>query len=356
MNFLKKHGYKLIGSLLILYTLFVGLSTPLKPGITYLSTNSIDQGQYLNVMINGYNTHFKTAKDNRAWLKIDSVYAVEALKLTPISETEIMAYFLLPNFAPDSAKILPLGVLMDNSLDGHFERPSAIFYKQNSHYIQQGKMLWTQWPMNNLHTNTTFNFPYRNILQESIRNTYYHVPMWFAMIALFFYSMILAIRFIRSNDEALMIKSVALIKVGFIFGVAGLLTGALWAKYTWGQYWSFDVKQNMSAIALMIYGSLLVLRNSITDPHQANKISAAYNIFAFAALIPLIFIIPRLTDSLHPGNGGNPAFGSGDLENTMRMVFYPAVLGWILFGLWMAEITNRLDKISQKMTIFLHNK
>lgn len=67
-------------------------------------------------MINGYNTDFKTAKDNRAWLKIDSVYAVEALKLTPISETEIMAYFLLPNFAPDSAKILPLGVLMDNNL------------------------------------------------------------------------------------------------------------------------------------------------------------------------------------------------------------------------------------------------
>ena len=127
MNFLKKHGYKLIGSLLVLYTLFVGLLTPLKPGITFLSTNSIDQGQYLNVMINGYNTHFKSASDNRAWLKIDSVYAVEALKLTPISETEIMAYFLLPNFAPDSAKILPLGVLRITVSMGILSGPARFF-------------------------------------------------------------------------------------------------------------------------------------------------------------------------------------------------------------------------------------
>ena len=56
-------------------------------------------------------------------------------------------------------------------------------------------------------------------------------------------------------------------------------------------------------------------------------------------------MIPRLTDSLHPGNGGNPAFGSQDLDNTMRMVFYPSIIGFSLLGLWLAQLRYRYAKI-----------
>ena len=48
-------------------------------------------------------------------------------------------------------------------------------------------------------------------------------------------------------------------------------------------------------------------------------------------LIPLIFILPRLTDSLHPGSGGNPGFNVYDLNEQLRIVFYPAVIGFICF-------------------------
>ena len=57
---------------------------------------------------------------------------------------------------------------------------------------------------------------------------------------------------------------------------------------------------------------------------------AIYNIIAFVMMIVFIGVLPRMTDSLHPGNGGNPAFGNYDLDSNMRMVFYPAVIGWIL--------------------------
>ena len=69
---------------------------------------------------------------------------------------------------------------------------------------------------------------------------------------------------------------------------------------------------------------------------------AVYNIFAFAILIPLLFVLPRMTDSLHPGNGGNPAFGNYDLDSNMRMVFYPAVIGWILISSWIAQLRFRI--------------
>ena len=53
--------------------------------------------------------------------------------------------------------------------------------------------------------------------------------------------------------------------------------------------------------------------------------------------------------SLHPGAGGNPAFGTQDLDNTMRMVFYPAVIGWTLLGFWMGNLSHRMGRIRLKL-------
>jgi heme exporter protein C len=53
------------------------------------------------------------------------------------------------------------------------------------------------------------------------------------------------------------------------------------------------------------------------------KVSAVFNIMAYAIYIPAIFIVPRLTSSLHPGNGGNPGFDVYDLDGRMRTRFLP---------------------------------
>jgi heme exporter protein C len=121
----------------------------------------------------------------------------------------------------------------------------------------------------------------------------------------------------------------------------------VWAQFTWGDWWSGDPKQNASAIGMMIYLAYFVLRGSFQNEDQRNRISAVYNIFAFMALIPLLFILPRLTDSLHPGNGGNPGFNAYDLDNRLRMVFYPAVIGWTLLGVWIATIRMRIRRIER---------
>ena len=105
---------------------------------------------------------------------------------------------------------------------------------------------------------------------------------------------------------------------------------------------------NLAALALMIYVAYFVLRSAFDDHEKRAKLSAVYNIFAFAALIPLLFILPRMTDSLHPGNGGNPALGGEDLDNTLRMVFYPAIIGFTLLGIWLAELMVRIKRIRDR--------
>lgn len=190
-----------------------------------------------------------------------------------------------------------------------------------------------------------FQVPRLAILNETIRIVHFHVPMWFGMIFLFTGSLISAIKYLKKGDPLNDLNSHKLAEVGMLFGVLGLTTGMLWAKFTWGEAWSNDPKQNLAAICLLIYAAYFVLRGSISDEQLKARISAVYNIFAFAAMIPLLFILPRLSDSLHPGNGGNPGFNSYDLDSNLRLVFYPAVIGWTLLGFWIATIKIRMQRV-----------
>lgn len=188
------------------------------------------------------------------------------------------------------------------------------------------------------------------ILEESIRNLFYHVPMWFGMVLLLLGSMINAIKFLRKGNLADDIKSAELANVGVLFGMMGIVTGMIWAKNTWGAYWTNDPKLNSAAIGMLMYFAYIVLRSSIEDEEKRARVSAVYNIFSFPIFVVLIFILPRLTASLHPGNGGNPGFNSYDLDSKLRLVFYPAVIGWTLIGYWVANLSIRKKLIEQKQS------
>lgn len=186
------------------------------------------------------------------------------------------------------------------------------------------------------------------IVNESIRNLYYHVPMWFGMMVIMTVSVVNAILYLSSKNLLYDIRSGAYANTGIILGVLGLVTGAIWANYAWGAPWSNDIKQILAAIALLIYLAYFVLRSSIDDMDKKARVSAVYNIFAYAMLFPTLFILPRLYDSLHPGGEGNPALSQQDIDPTMRMVFWPAVLGWTLFSVWITTLFVRYRKILDK--------
>ena len=192
-----------------------------------------------------------------------------------------------------------------------------------------------------------FDVPALPILNEAIRVLFFHVPMWFTMIFLLFISAINSYYYISKGRTNYDIKSNEYANVGVFFGMLGIISGMLWAKFTWGTYWTNDPKLNGSALGLLIYFSYFVLRGSVKDELKKAKISSVYNIFAFAMLIPLIFILPRMTDSLHPGNGGNPGFNVYDMNSQLRIVFYPSVIGFILLGIWITNIRVRIKFLNK---------
>ncbi|HAN39810.1 MAG TPA: ABC transporter permease, partial [Chitinophagaceae bacterium] len=90
-------------------------------------------------------------------------------------------------------------------------------------------------------------------LQESIRNLFFHVPMWFGMMILFIVSVVYSIKFLSKPSDKLDIYASEYARSGVILGILGIATGAVWARYQWGAYWSGDPKQNGAAIAVLIY-------------------------------------------------------------------------------------------------------
>ncbi len=197
------------------------------------------------------------------------------------------------------------------------------------------------------------------ILNETIRNLYFHVCMWFGMMILFGVSFVYSIKYLRGFNYRNDIVASSFASVGSLFGILGYLTGMIWVSVTWvtdqGQSFGSVLKEPKligAAIALLIYGAYFVLRGSFTDMDKRARVSAVYNIFAFAMLFPSIWIIPRLVGSLHPGapgsDSGNPALNRNDMDGTMRLVFYPAVIGWTLLGVWIATLKIRLTLYREK--------
>lgn len=195
-------------------------------------------------------------------------------------------------------------------------------------------------------------------LGQTSRNLFFHVSMWMAMMTLFTVSVVNAIRYLRTFDLKYDIYSRQYATSGIFFGILGYSTGVVWMSYTWADpnnplFDSFSAvarepKLIGTAIALLIYFAFLVLRDSISDIDKRARISAVYNIFAYAMIFPAIWIMPRILPSLHPGQEGNPALNFKDVSPTMRMVELPAFVGWSLLGVWITTLKIRVSLLKER--------
>ena len=198
--------------------------------------------------------------------------------------------------------------------------------------------------------------PRITILEHTARNLYFHVPMWFTMMAAalvsaYQSSRVLATGRMRHDVRA---EQAAWFVIGF--GALGLLTGMTWARFTWyvgtSKWWNNDPKQVMAAVEVLIYCAYFVLRSGIDEPRRRARISAVYNLFAVATLPFLLYVLPRQMASLHPGADGNPSFDE-ITHPVMRLVFYPAILGFI--GLFWWLYTQRVRAVLLRRRLDAHD-
>jgi heme exporter protein C len=173
--------------------------------------------------------------------------------------------------------------------------------------------------------------------------------MWFTMFLLMIIAVWHSVAYLARQDLVSDLKASMMVEIGLLFCVLGLVTGSIWARFTWTSWWTNDPQLNGALVTFLIYCAYIILRRSIDDDQKRATISAVFNIFCFAMLVVLLMILPRFTESLHPGKGDNPAFSVYDRGNSLKMLFYPAVIGWILMGIWIYKLRYRAQTIRNKM-------
>ena len=132
------------------------------------------------------------------------------------------------------------------------------------------------------------------ILHETIRNLYFHVTMWFAMIFILGASLVSSIKYLSKSDYRQDIKAEQYAYVGILLGMLGIITGSVWAHFTWGAWWVNDPKLNGAAISILIYFAYIILRNSMDEEQKRARVAAVYNIFAFVLLLVFFSVVDRL--------------------------------------------------------------
>jgi heme exporter protein C len=239
--------WKTTSVILLVYVIIAGIAIPLKPGIDRVSPDSALTGSRLEMQIHGYNTWYSRAdpSDIRVWLQYDSLRAIAGTDIRVISDTTIAVRFGIPATMPNSGERDMLNLIVSHPSDGVSLLPSALELEADTSAAASSTANWTDNPVEKLHVVRDFSYPYRNVIYETIRNTYFHVPMWFALMFMFLASVIYSIMYLTRPDETSDQKAVAFTETGLLFGLLGLTTGLLWAHYAWGKAWSNDIKQLM---------------------------------------------------------------------------------------------------------------
>src|SRR5690242_14835396 len=130
---------------------------------------------------------------------------------------------------------------------------------------------------------------------------YFHVPVALTAYVFFGWGAWKALRVLWKRDEAADLESYVAIHQGVIFGVLTLVTGSIWAKASWGVWWTWSSNQLVLFLVLFLfYSAYFMLRYSVEDGPQRQNMSAVYALFG-VVLIPISFLAIRLAnDFIHP--------------------------------------------------------
>jgi heme exporter protein C len=115
----------------------------------------------------------------------------------------------------------------------------------------------------------------------------------------------------KRNEQADRFAAAAA-EVGVFFCTLVLLTGPIWAKGTWGRWWTWDLRLTLTLLLYLVYVSYLLLRSFTEGSERAARFAAVYAI-AGLAVIPLNYWAIDLAGgrTVHPENLGRGSLGAG---------------------------------------------
>ncbi len=186
-------------------------------------------------------------------------------------------------------------------------------------------------------------------LEEKARIIFFHVPTaWLAVLA-FVMALFYGIKYLRKKDHLDDIRSSSAAGIGLLFCTLATVTGAIWAKFSWGTWWNWDPRQTSIFVLLLIYGAYFALRSAVESEEKRASLSAVYAIIAGVTMPFFMFVMPRILSSLHPEPLINVQ-GKVHMNTVMLVVFLSSLVGFTGLYYWMWSLHMRAQRLSLRLT------
>ena len=193
--------------------------------------------------------------------------------------------------------------------------------------------------------------PPAELLGDSSRIMYFHVPLAWVSVLAFIVSGIFSIVYLADKKRrfsGLDEKSYNSAVIGLVFTVLTVITGSIWAKISWGVFWNWDPRETSIIIVLIIYIAYFSLQGALAGNQNRGKIGSSYLVLAMITLPFFAFLVPRIYPSLHPDpiiNANRKVY----LDSSMRVTLLVAILSFSLLYGYILTLMNRIANLKKRI-------
>lgn len=186
-----------------------------------------------------------------------------------------------------------------------------------------------------------FMAPAERHMGEVSRIFYVHVPSAMVDLLIYTFGFGFAILSLWTGNRRWDALTTGALETGVVLNVLMLGTGMLFARPTWGIWWTWDVRLTFSLLALVLFCGVLALRNFVEDPDRRAVWTAVTTIVAYVD-IPLIYFCVRWWRSLHQVQSSPET-----VDSSMVLPFRINAFGFLFLALWFIAARSRIERLEQ---------
>jgi heme exporter protein C len=181
---------------------------------------------------------------------------------------------------------------------------------------------------------------------ETARIVVFHVPCAILTFVAFLVNAFYSWQYLRSRNPLTDSKANAAAELGMLFAILATATGSLFAMEQWGSAWNWDPRETSIVMLMLVYAAYFVLRGAVEEKSKRARLSAAYALLAFPAMVFLIWILPRIVESLHPTN---TLFTRSGLDPTYRVTLWSFFAGLTAVFVWMFRLRLQVEQLESRL-------
>ena len=180
---------------------------------------------------------------------------------------------------------------------------------------------------------------------------YFHISnAWVGMLG-FIVSAFSGILYLVTKDPKWDIFELAAVEISLVFFLIAIVTGSIWAKPSWGTFWTWDARLTTAAILEMIYLAYLLLRKGIDDPERRARFGAVYTLMG-AVSVPISFLSIRIWQTIHPaviGVGSSGAQGGFGMTPAMLITMFFCLATFSIIFITLFWYRVRLGRLAEQV-------